>query len=758
MTCFPPVGFLPELSLTVWWILLISSLLLATGHLASMLSTEWGDRGTGPKSLLFSVMFHAALLGGLFVLKPTLDRMLGEPGESPDQQTRRFQVGSIRLDAAETPAADRVPEAWRSDQPRDLQALSRSDVPRDPLEAIRRDREPNRTPLDLPTPDLETTDRTYGDAAPNRPDAAPEPLASVTTPRATIPDVSPRFEAPETPTDPQPQRLARSDLEVSDDPFSLPTRRTPISASPLTTDMNLTERADDPSVAPRRRDEEGPRPSQSAPPAGPTPGGIAAAPIAPSLPLTEAPVEPNPERPVRSFDPTDVPLAMADPRRTRTPLPTDAVDPLAGAGLSERRTDVAPRPDRADDDGPSVVVTESSEPSSAPGVPDAYRLRDLAQRSEMAKRYGGTAESEAAVEAALAWFARTQESAGYWDGSKYGAGSGPDDDPLIEPDADKRNTGREADAGLTGLVTLTFLGAGYTRTGGRYASSVDRAVRWLIARQKEDGSLAGDANYFARMYSHGIATYALAEALALEGDRADPALRRAVRRAVAYIVEQQYPDGGWRYSQRFRTGDMSMFGWQCMALKSAANAGAPTPADTHSRMINFLRARSETVDAEGRLVPYQYGGLARYMQEEGYAVKPSMTAEALFCKQILGLRRDQPAAREAVGFINRHPPDLKSWNLYYWYYASLALHEHGGPAWENWNGRLRDLLLEEQYTQGPNAGTWPLRPNQNNYTEYGGQLYATALATLCLEVYYRFSPADGGAAAMDGRPDERADR
>ncbi|NNJ27265.1 prenyltransferase/squalene oxidase repeat-containing protein [Alienimonas chondri] len=755
MSDCPPLALLPELSTPIWWGLLLGSLLLAAGHLASMLSTGWGDRGTGLKSFLFSVVCHVALLSAVVALKPSLERMLGEPGDRRTEQDRRFQVGSLRLDAAETPVADRVPDPWRSEEPNTPLPRDRSSVPEEPREEIERTREAPHTLVPELAGPLETADRSFdAERAPDRPDAAPAPVApeSDTSPGQPSPVEAPIAALPETsPTRPTPPRTALPTTEEAFQP--LPRRGDRL--NPFAAEMRLTERPDRSADLPRRDAEEGPQPAEIDSPVSPAAPSIAAVPALPLAPENPAPA---PARPDRTALPTDS-LAVTEPRRVRTPLEEAMSDPLTGAGLTERPAGFAPRRDRGAEigDGPSAVVTGSSGPPPAPGVPDAYRLRDLSQRSEIARERGGTAESEAAVEAALAWFARSQEVAGHWDASQHGAGSGSDDDPVAEPDPDKRNTGRDADAGLTGLVTLTFLGAGYTRTSGKYAPAVDRAVRWLVAQQKPDGSLAGDANYYARMYSHGIALYALAEALALEGDRPDPTLRQAVERGVAFLVAEQYPDGGWRYSQRVRVGDMSMFGWQCMALKSAENAGVPTPAETRAQMIAFLRNRSETVNSEGELVQYPYGGLARYKPEEGHAVKPSMTAEALFCKQMLGLRRDQPAAKQAVAYLDQHPPELKTWNLYHWYYASLALHAHGGPVWERWNQELRELLLEEQYQQGPNAGTWPVRPMRHNYTEYGGTLYSTAMATLCLEVYYRFSPASGGAAAMDGQAGDPAE-
>ncbi len=351
-----------------------------------------------------------------------------------------------------------------------------------------------------------------------------------------------------------------------------------------------------------------------------------------------------------------------------------------------------------------------------------------------------TGPGRRAVERALAWFARNQRPAGFWNGAAHGAGRGDDDDPATEPDPDKREAGRDADVGLTGLATLAFLRAGHTPTHGRHAATVDRAIHWLIDVQNEDGSLHGGANYYARPYCHGIATLALAEALKAEktaggvkaSDDAPSPLRAAVTRAVAYTASQQYPDGGWRYSQRAPVGDLSVFGWQCRALLAAHAAGVPLPEEVRAKMIDFLRERSETIDGDGNLVQYPYGGLARYIPKEGYVVKPAMTAEALLCKQLLGLRRNQPAATEAVAYLARHPPALRDWNLYAWYHAAAALRNDGGSVWRGRRVALRRLLIAEQYAAGDRAGAWPVRPTRENYSAYGGQLYTTALATLCL--------------------------
>ncbi|MCA9039887.1 MAG: hypothetical protein KDA65_06005, partial [Planctomycetaceae bacterium] len=82
-------------------------------------------------------------------------------------------------------------------------------------------------------------------------------------------------------------------------------------------------------------------------------------------------------------------------------------------------------------------------------------------------------------------------------------------------------------------------------------------------------------------------------------------------------------------------------------------------------------------------------------------------------------------------------PSRREYNLYYWYYGTLAMYQHGGKDWNTWNNSLRDRIVAEQRRTGEFAGSWEPR---SKWAPYGGRIYTTALSTLCLEVYYRFLP------------------
>jgi hypothetical protein len=60
------------------------------------------------------------------------------------------------------------------------------------------------------------------------------------------------------------------------------------------------------------------------------------------------------------------------------------------------------------------------------------------------------------------------------------------------------------------------------------------------------------------------------------------------------------------------------------------------------------------------------------------------------------------------------------------------------------------VLVPSQIEDGPNAGSWD--PDME-WGGYGGRVYSTALAAMCLEVYYRYAPMPAsGPPAMVTRP------
>jgi hypothetical protein len=361
-------------------------------------------------------------------------------------------------------------------------------------------------------------------------------------------------------------------------------------------------------------------------------------------------------------------------------------------------------------------------PASAATPPDLYRLRFAEDRAGIVESGGGSLDTEAAVKLALEWLVGNQESDGRWSPAKHGAGRG-----TPPQGQDRGDTGADADTGITALAILALMGAGHTHLEGDHREAVQHGLEFLLKSQRSDGCLAGNAKLFASMYCHGMATLAIAEALAITRDGR---LRPFVERAVAYTVAAQHSGGGWRY-QPHDLGDMSQFGWQIMALKSAELAGVKIPEATKLRSQRFLQTMSS-----GRS-----GGLCGY--RDGERPSRTMTAEALLCRYLLMPSTPTATRDEATAFVLQELPTAGASNVYYWYYGTLAMRLSRGAAWEKWNDALQQQLVQTQRGEGDLAGSWD--PDRV-WGGYGGRVYQTALSALCLEAYYRYD-----TAAIDGR-------
>ncbi|HEV3021977.1 MAG TPA: squalene--hopene cyclase, partial [Pirellulales bacterium] len=366
-------------------------------------------------------------------------------------------------------------------------------------------------------------------------------------------------------------------------------------------------------------------------------------------------------------------------------------------------------------------------------VPQMFQLRKSRNKAGIVAGQGGSADTEKAVKAALQWLATHQDADGRWDASQFEAGK---ERKVLGQD--RAGAGAEADTGVSGLALLAFLGAGHTHLEGEYAQVVENGLSFLLASQHpDDGHIGGAAEHFAFMYCHGMATLALGEAYAMTHDER---LLEPLRHAVNYTVRSQVAkSGSWRYLPGDAYGDTSQLGWQLMALKSAEQAGMEIPRRTQEGMVKFLKAVSTGTN----------GGLAKYRADRGERPTRTMTAEALVCRQFLGMARGNPASNEAGDFILGELPGSGQPNYYYWYYATIGMFQLQGVYRDRWNSALTSTLLSSQRASGDEAGSWD--PN-DVWGGHGGRVYSTALGALCLEVYYRYLPLYGNTPLPEGGP------
>jgi hypothetical protein len=373
---------------------------------------------------------------------------------------------------------------------------------------------------------------------------------------------------------------------------------------------------------------------------------------------------------------------------------------------------------RADQEARELRLVDTADPNlpdmerlkleigRADGSSVAIAARDPRVRVELIKQEGGTTLTEAAVARGLRWIAQQQQPDGRW----------------------RLDGGVRSDSAATSLALLPFLGAGQTHLSGRHKDVVARGLRWLVSHQKPDGDLRADSTGNSGMYAHGQGAIVLCEGYLMTGDEA---LREPAQKAVDFIVQAQFRDGGWRYQPaqevdaHAQRSDTSVVGWQLMALQSARAAKLNVPAEAFELSSHYLETAQSR---DGALYGYQ----------PGHRPTPTMTAEALLCRIYLGWTKADPPLLEGLRWLlETDPPDAGRPNVYYWYYGTQAMHHAGGREWERWNFLMRDTLVNTQEKQGEPAGSWAPR---GEHASAGGRLYMTSLAVCTLEVYYRHLP------------------
>jgi len=394
---------------------------------------------------------------------------------------------------------------------------------------------------------------------------------------------------------------------------------------------------------------------------------------------------------------------VLDKVRFELPVPTEKIPKTEAAKEALIVADQDARELRLDPDAPFPQLPEVNDVKQKLTTSTAgtrmLMARDPRLRVEVVKNEGGTTLTEAAVSRGLRWMAEQQNQDGGWGLS-----------------------GGKSDSAGASLALLPFLGAGQTHQVGRYKDHVAHGLRWMLEHQKESGDLRVNVNRQHGMYAHGQAAIVLCEAFKMTGDEQ---LRAAAQRSIDFIVKAQHPAGGWRYEPG-EAGDLSVTGWQLMALQSARAAQLDVPQETLDRAAAFMDSVS-------------VAGGAQYQYTPGGRINEAMTAEGLLSRMYLGWNlRLNPELSEGIEWLSEnHPPHAGQSNMYYWYYATQAMHHHGGPAWERWNLKMRDILVNTQETRDRDAGSWTPR-GQHDRT--GGRLYMTSLAVCTLEIYYRHAP------------------
>lgn len=276
--------------------------------------------------------------------------------------------------------------------------------------------------------------------------------------------------------------------------------------------------------------------------------------------------------------------------------------------------------------------------------------------------------------------------------------------------------------GVTGMAVMCFLASGEDPNFGRYAGTIRRGLRHMIAQQD------GTTGYFgSSMYHHGFAMLALAEAYGIVDDRnlwpspganqrtIGQSLELAVRAAVT--SQKQNALGAWRYSPQGNDADTSVAGAVLVGLLAARNAGIEVPDESVDRAIAYFVSMTAP---SGEVA---YAGLG------GFGESLARSSIAMLVYAVAG-RKDLDQYQATLKYLverqqGGHPGH--GGVEYQWYYQAQALFQGDFEAWEKWNKNLIRQLKSAQRPDGSFQGTH-------------GQHVATSLCLLSLAVNYRFLP------------------
>jgi hypothetical protein len=278
------------------------------------------------------------------------------------------------------------------------------------------------------------------------------------------------------------------------------------------------------------------------------------------------------------------------------------------------------------------------------------------------------------------------------------------------------------DPALTGLGVMAFLAAGHVPGEGPYGKVIERGVQVVLKMQHANGVITGNGHH--EMYSHGICTLMLAEVVGMTQGPLAKEVRQKLEKAVNIILIAQrkgrYANdpnrGGWRYRVAGIDSDMSVTGWQVMALRAAKNVGCDVPPAAIDQAVDYLK-RSQN-------------GQGAFCYTPGGNPTVACTGTGILALEICGKDKHRsPEVLRGGNYLLRTAPQQHGGHFCYsMYYCSQAMFQLGGNYWEYFRPRMHEILLRTQTS----TGAWNIDSH--------GPSYATAMSVLALAVEYRFLP------------------
>ena len=355
-------------------------------------------------------------------------------------------------------------------------------------------------------------------------------------------------------------------------------------------------------------------------------------------------------------------------------------------------------------------------------IPEAMSKRCSKQdRLQRLQDNGGKPECEEAVVKALTWLKQHQNKDGGWCASNQTT--------------------------ATAYALLAYLGHCETPFSEEYGETTLKAITFLLDKAlKNQGRIADVPNDPNWAYGHAMATCALAEALVFTKElKFDvPHLEETVHNAGQWIIDHQMEAGGWSDSNATAGKDDSpakpdslLVCVNLQALKACSHTGIKFRgiAGCANRALNFIKTCQ---DADGAI---------------GYAAKGDFTgvsplAGAGACAYQTWGKASNEFTRKACDHVAKNLKfkwEAAGADLIGLPFNVQAMMYCGGKPWRTFNAMFLPEVLKARNPDGSFKDTAAaagdtIRPPvlQLHGTDEAAIHFRTCLATLTLEVYYRY--------------------
>jgi hypothetical protein len=295
----------------------------------------------------------------------------------------------------------------------------------------------------------------------------------------------------------------------------------------------------------------------------------------------------------------------------------------------------------------------------------------------------------------------------------------------------------EYEIGLSSLALFVFLAEGSSHQEGLYREILRKGILHLLQEQHTEGVYKGligtpQGHY---LYNHSLATLVLLENYLMSGAYGHKAYENALKDAILYLVEAQGKDGGWGYTFRSSSSNLSVSSWPLQVLHLASQTPLSLDLKNSSLKARFFL---QSLRFDSYKIAYSYRENSEHgpvgLQACGFwsaYYLGNVFPEEILEKQIHSLLEEAQIAPEKSKTLGSP--------LYFWYYGTALLSaytQQQGELWGRWQTQwLRTLQanLESPENQKIGAIFW-----DDPYKNTGGSLYTTAFTLLILQVDYRY--------------------